>query len=113
MQHHECSENTAHCEIVSNALGNSLFYARPSRAWFLEETNMNDVDLVIAVLLFGVPLGVWMLVRFIRLSINVGEIKQILLAAHSVEPYETVATWKDGKQLTEYSKGFRISKPQS
>jgi hypothetical protein len=68
----------------------------------------NTTDIVIVFLVIAVLLNVWILVRFMRLTKNVGEIKEILMAAHSVEAYETVATWgPKGQQLTQYSKGFR------
>jgi hypothetical protein len=68
----------------------------------------NMTDITILVLLIAVPLNIWVLVRFMRLSKNVGEIKEILMAAHSIEAYETPATLgQKGQQLTQYSKGFR------
>jgi hypothetical protein len=68
----------------------------------------NMTDITILVLLIAVPLNIWVLVRFMRLTKNVGEIKEILMAAHSIESYETAATLgPKGQQLTQYSKGFR------
>jgi hypothetical protein len=65
-------------------------------------------DILILFLLVAVPLSIWVLVRFMRLTKNVGEIKEILMAAHNIEAYETLATsGPKGQQLTQYSKGFR------
>lgn len=68
----------------------------------------NTADIVIAFFLVAVPLSIWVLVRFMRLTKNVAEIKEILMAAHNIEAYETSATLgPKGQQLTPYSKGFR------
>jgi hypothetical protein len=65
-------------------------------------------DIIILFLLIAVPLNIWVLVRFMRLTKNVGEIKEILMAAHNIEAYETPATMgPKGQQLIQYSKGFR------
>jgi hypothetical protein len=68
----------------------------------------NTTDIVILFFLIAVPLNIWVLVRFMRLTKNVGEIKEILMAAFNIEAYETPATsGPKGQQLTQYSKGFR------
>jgi hypothetical protein len=65
-------------------------------------------DIMILFLLIAVPLNSWVLIRFMRLTKNVGEIKEILMAAHGIEAYETSATFgPKGQHLTEYSTGFR------
>lgn len=62
----------------------------------------------LALALIWVPLSIWIIVRFIRLTKDVREMKEILMLAYNIEPYENVATWgKDGKQLSPYSKGYR------
>lgn len=67
------------------------------------------VEAVFALLLLvGIPISIWVLVRFIRLTKHVAEIKEILMSALNIEAYGAPATWgPKGQQLTQYSKGFR------
>jgi hypothetical protein len=68
---------------------------------------MDTNTILIVFLLIVVPLNIWILVRFVRMTTNIREIKEILMAAHSIEAYETNAKWVEGVQQTEYAKGFR------
>lgn len=68
---------------------------------------MDTNTILIVFLLIVVPLNIWILVRFVRMTANIREIKEILMAAHSIEAYETDAKWVKGEQQTEYAKGFR------
>jgi hypothetical protein len=67
-----------------------------------------QTSIIILFLLIAAPINISALVRFMRLTKNVGEIKEILMAAHGIEAYETpAALGPKGQQLTQYSKGFR------
>jgi len=66
------------------------------------------VEAVFALLLLvGIPISIWVLVRFIRLTKHVAEIKEILMSALNIEAYGAPATWGPKGQHTQYSKGFR------